>query len=162
MNPLKRARLGAGLTQLQLAARAGIDPCTVSRIERGGQPRYTRAKLEAVLGAIDWSGEKEGGAMKVTLGETTCVVERGDSQKMYSESWLFTKIRDELRRQGHDVIKKAPEKDGNLTSMPYYIRSRNLKKPGFHVSDGRYALRSAYQEYNEGRLVLDVGHWEAE
>jgi len=59
VNPLKRARLGAGLTQLQLAARAGIDPCTVSRIERGGQPRYTRAKLEAVLGAIDWSGEKE-------------------------------------------------------------------------------------------------------
>jgi len=97
--------------------------------------------------------------MKVTLGETACTVERGDSPKMYSESWLWAKIRDELKRQGLDVIKKAPEKDGHMTSMPYYVRSRNLKRAGFAISDGRYAIRKATEDYNEGRLVLDLGRW---
>ena len=38
-----------------------------------------------------------------------------------------------LKEQGYDVIKKCPEKDGHLTAMPYYVRSRNMKKAGFAV-----------------------------
>lgn len=52
MTNLQRAREGKGLTLLQVAAAAGMDPSTVSRVERGKQtlrPKKAQA-LANVLG----------------------------------------------------------------------------------------------------------------
>lgn len=42
---LKRARLRSGLGQVELADQLGVDQSTVSRVERGGRPRYKLLKL---------------------------------------------------------------------------------------------------------------------
>jgi hypothetical protein len=99
--------------------------------------------------------------VKVKLGRNICTVERGDSPKIYSESWLWAKIRDELKRQGFDVIKKNPDKDGQMWSDSYYIRSRNQNKPGFALYHNEYALRFLYEDFNkEGTLTLAIMRWE--
>lgn len=98
--------------------------------------------------------------MRVILGDTWCTVERGDGPKIYTDSLLFAHIRDELKKQGYDVIKKCPAKDGHLIAMPYYVRSRDLKQPGFAITDDLYAVRAAYSDYNKGEVVgLRVTRW---
>lgn len=98
--------------------------------------------------------------MQVRLEATRCIVTRGDSPKMYSESWLWAKIRDELKRQGNDIIKKNPDKDGQMWSDSYYLRSRNQKKPGLAIYHNEYALRTLYEDFNAGELTLSVLRWE--
>jgi hypothetical protein len=98
--------------------------------------------------------------VEVRLDGSRCIVTRGDSPKIYDESWLWAKIRDALKMQGHDIIKKNPDKDGQMWSDSYYLRSRNQAKPGFAVYHNEYALRMLYEDFNEGELSLSVMRWE--
>lgn len=53
MNNLKKLREAAGLTQFELAVRAGVTPATIGHIEGGRviDPKYeTRRSIAAVLG----------------------------------------------------------------------------------------------------------------
>ena len=108
--------------------------------------------------------------MKVVLGEHTLIVTREDSDpKIYSESLLLHKVKLELIKQGHDVIKKRMWKDGHLygDNTLQYIRSRNLSKKfqnthGFiMVYDGEYAIRAMVDDYNQGELILNVERGDA-
>jgi len=105
--------------------------------------------------------------MKVTLDlkVRTCTLEREPgAPRMNNESALFYTLRNELRRQGHDVIKKCPAKDGCMfgDQHTYWVRTRRYVCPpdknagGFGVYDGRYALRLAHLDYNLGKLDLSV------
>lgn len=47
---LKEARLRAGLTQVELAEKSGVDQRNISKLEHGGDPlNSTAEKLEAAL-----------------------------------------------------------------------------------------------------------------
>jgi len=57
MRNLRDARIEKGLTQYILEELSGITQTQISLIERGKHKpnRFTRVKLEQVLGPIDWS-----------------------------------------------------------------------------------------------------------
>lgn len=96
--------------------------------------------------------------MKVTLEETCCTVESepGD-KKIHSDSLLFHAVRNELRRQGFDVIKRLMWKDGHLTDdSRHYVRERSWK---FAVYFESYQVRNACDDYNRGKVILDVPRW---
>ena len=97
--------------------------------------------------------------MKVTLNERTCVVERGDSPKIYSESGLLHKVKVALIDQGHDVIKKRMWKDGHVVDeLQQYIRDRKWK---FAIRDGMWNIRKCTEPFNQdGAVVLNVERWE--
>ena len=103
--------------------------------------------------------------MKVELAKYHCIITREEGDpKIYSESLLLYKIKQELIRQGHDVIKKRMWKDGHLMGDDklQYIRSRNLSKKFqdshdfIMVYDGDWAIRAMETDYNNGRLVLNL------
>jgi len=59
---LKATRHAAKLTQLQLAVRAGVDPGTISRLERGvsqGTHSEAKGKIEEALQARIWTKEEK-------------------------------------------------------------------------------------------------------
>jgi len=93
--------------------------------------------------------------MKVTLTENSCLVEREPTdKKIYSESLFWYKVKQELQKQGHDVIKKLMWKDGHLVSdKVYYIRERKGK---FAIWDSAYAVRFTYEPYNRDGIVDDL------
>ena len=97
--------------------------------------------------------------MKVIVKEHICIVtkEPNDS-KIYNESALLYQVKNELIRQGYDVIKKLMWKDGHLVSdTQHYIRTRKEKDPKFMmIWDTSYAVRFSYEEYNKGELVLAI------
>lgn len=95
--------------------------------------------------------------MKITFNAQTVTVTREASdQRIYNDSRLWYAIRNELKRMGHDVIKKLMYKDGHLTDdVSHYIRSRNMEKQGaFMLVFNDKAIRPMYKDYNEGELVL--------
>ena len=99
--------------------------------------------------------------MKVTLGERSITVERGDSPKVYSESLLLHKIKTELIAQGHDVIKKRMWRDGHIMGgdETQYIRERKWNWCAF---DNAYAIRLLHTDYNTRESVsLLVERWDA-
>lgn len=74
--------------------------------------------------------------------------------RIKNESLLFYRLQRLLKARGHDVVKKNPQKDGHLTSAPYYLRERKGK---WCIHDGEYALRDAARAYNhEGRVTLQL------
>lgn len=97
-----------------------------------------------------------------------CVVTREDGDpKFYGarnaagESRLLYHVVQELRRQGHDVIKKRMWKDGHMVDdMQQYVRSRNKRcSPNFAVWNGSWAIRGAEEDFNsEGKVVLNLTH----
>jgi len=93
--------------------------------------------------------------MKVELSNSGCKVTRGAiDQKLYSESHLLHLVKKELIRQGYDVIKKLMWKDGHLVGdTQHYIRERKGK---FAIWFGSYAIRTSYEDYNEGEVVYQV------
>ena len=96
--------------------------------------------------------------MKVTINAHNVVVERDGDEKVYSESLLLHRVKLELIRQGHNVIKKRMWKDGHMygDDTTQYIRERAWK---FAVYDGEYALRRLYEPYNDdGRVALMLEH----
>lgn len=98
--------------------------------------------------------------MKVTLAKREIVVEREDSEKVYSESLLLHKIKVALIEQGHDVIKKRMWKDGHMMGGDemQYLRERKWNWCAF---DGDYALRLLHEDYNNGTVRLMVERWES-
>lgn len=105
--------------------------------------------------------------MKVTLdlGARLCTLEREPgAPRMNNESALFYALKTELRRQGHDVIKKCPCADGCMygDGRTYWVRTRRYVCPpgknpgGWAVYDHAYAIRQAHLEYNAGKLDLRV------
>lgn len=87
-----------------------------------------------------------------------CVITRTDKRNFHSESVFLYHVKNELIRQGHDVIKKRMHKDGHLVSdTQQYIRSRHFTKPGsFCIFSGFYAIRGANEDYNAGKVVLEM------
>ena len=84
--------------------------------------------------------------------------EEGD-RRMKSESDLFYRLRNVLRRRGEDVIKKEMSKDGHMVSDGiYYVRSRNVRRPdAYAIYDSNYAVRDSAEEFNrEGEVTLDM------
>ena len=99
-----------------------------------------------------------GDIMKVILDAHACLVERepGD-RKLYQDSLLFHVVRNELRRQGFDVVKRLMWKDGHLTDdSRHYVRERSWKFAVFFES---YQLRNAVEDYNRGSVILNVTRW---
>lgn len=56
MRSLRESRKQGGLTQEEFAKRVGVHQVHISRLERGNVLpfKYTKAKIEAVLGPVDW------------------------------------------------------------------------------------------------------------
>jgi hypothetical protein len=103
--------------------------------------------------------------MKCTLDFDTAVCnvtrEAGD-RPLRNESHLMYRIKECLKAQGYDVIKKAMAKEGHLVSEHvYYVRSRQYKKAdAFAIYDELYATRDACQalrqwEHLQLRLICD-------
>ena len=99
--------------------------------------------------------------MKVEITGNKLKVERNGGKKIYSESTLLHHIKLALIERGFDMIKKRMWKDGHLVDdTQHYIRSRNLKKPGFAIWDTSYAIRFSYEPYNQdGEVALSVENW---
>ena len=94
--------------------------------------------------------------MEVTLNAHNCIVKRGNSPKLYTESTLMYHIARELKRQGFDVFAKDLSKEsGNLLSQGCYgIIDRKRQYQIYFVD---YCLRANYEDYNKrGELVLTV------
>jgi hypothetical protein len=70
--------------------------------------------------------------------------------KFRTESSLWTFIRLVLVKEGYDVVKQNPAKDGNLTSAPWYIRDRAGK---WCLHDGDYQLCALHEAYNRGETI---------
>jgi len=93
--------------------------------------------------------------MKVLLGVNTCIVtkEPGDP-KLYNESLLLHRVKVELIKQGHDVIKKLMYKDGHMVAdTEHYIRERKGK---WAIWFSDYALRLSTEDYNQGIVTYRV------
>jgi hypothetical protein len=102
--------------------------------------------------------------MKVVLTENFCeVIREKDDPKIYGnlnaagESKLLYKIKQELIKQGHKVIKKRMCKDGHLVSdMQQYIRTAIGYKPSFCIYNRNFNVIHANNSYNEGFVVLKL------
>ena len=98
--------------------------------------------------------------MKVDLTTYQCIITRETNDpKIYNESLLLYKVKNELIKQGYDVIKKRMWKDGHLygDETLQYIRTRNPKAKDFMmIYDNDYAIRPMVEDYNKDELVLSV------
>lgn len=94
--------------------------------------------------------------MKLTRENSRVTVQRqkGDP-RLKNESALWYAIRNVLRKEGEDVIKKEMSKDGHMVSDGiFYVRSRKTGKPGaFGIYDDRYQVRDSAEDYNKGEEV---------
>jgi len=97
--------------------------------------------------------KQEEQAMKATLEQHYCTVtlEKGEKAPR-TESLFWYRLRNLLRKQGHDVVRQVPAKDGHLTSASYYIRER---KGAWAVYDNAHMLRFPHEELkNQGMVEL--------
>jgi hypothetical protein len=104
--------------------------------------------------------KKEVRTMEVKLENNQCIVTRGTTRRVYSDSLLWHWIKLELKYQKHDVIKKRMQKDGHLMGdeTTQYVRTRD-QKHGFMVYDGSWAIRPMYEDFNKfdnGQVILQV------
>lgn len=84
--------------------------------------------------------------MKITKSETYWTVEREPNEpRCATESAFWYRLKRHCQAAGLDVVKKAPAKDGHMTSAPFYLRER---KGAFAIIDGYYAIRSPHLEFN--------------
>ena len=66
------------------------------------------------------------------------------------ESVFLYHVKQELIKQGYDVIKKRMHKDGHLVANEkQYIRSRKLDENSFCIFNDRYDIVSAGAEFNK-------------
>ena len=103
--------------------------------------------------------------MKVVLDTKThtCTVTREASDPKYrdggwgnAESRLLYHVQQELKKQGHDIIKKRMWKDGHLMDdLQQYLRTRNAKskRPHVYVWDTEWAISSSADEFNTNGTV---------
>ena len=96
--------------------------------------------------------------MQVELKEHELIARKSPGDKPISEeSQLLHRIKEVLRKQGHDVIKKEMVKDGHLVSENvYYLRQRRSK---WVIWNSSYQIYDASQDYNKhGFTTLNVEH----
>ena len=76
------------------------------------------------------------------------------------ESRLMYHLKKILNANGFDLIKKNPQKDGHLTSEPYYLRTRSMhsRYPHIYITDDRYDLRLLSEDFNNGGADLMIVH----
>jgi len=116
--------------------------------------------------------------MKVELTRDTgsdrgvCIVTREEQDPTFrnggwadAESTFLYRVKQELIRQGHNVIKKRMWKDEHLVDeRQQYIRTRNPgDSPSFCIWNTHWAVWDAGMEFNEhGRVELEVMYdiWE--
>lgn len=93
--------------------------------------------------------------MEAIVRDNTLVVKRGEDKKIYKESTFWAYLRNELRKQGCDVIAKLMHKDGHMVAdTQHYVRTRNMNKQGaFMVWQTDYAIREPFEAYNKGEYV---------
>jgi hypothetical protein len=106
--------------------------------------------------------------MKIKLEGSTLTVTREESDKKYygmvngkGEHNLFHAIKNELNKQGYDLIKKLMWKDGHLVDdMQPYLRTRKkgAGKADICIYSGFWALRGANEDFNNGEVSLNVEH----
>jgi len=82
-----------------------------------------------------------------------------EEKPIKNESQFFYRLKQELQKQRHDVIKKLMDKDGHMMGGPeiYYIRERKWK---WCIYDHLYALRLVHQDFNKGQVLLHFENWE--
>lgn len=113
--------------------------------------------------------------MKVVLKETCCIVTKEKTdKKIYGivnaagESALLYKVKQELIRQGHKVIKKRMTKDKLFShmvdDMQQYIRTKKGYKPSFWIYNSNWNVEGAEKDFNQGEVILSVGRniWDNE
>lgn len=84
--------------------------------------------------------------------------EPGDT-KFYADSPFLHSVKKALNAAGFRLIKKLMWKDGHMTAdTNHYLRAKdeNRKFPHICIWDGHYAIRAAFQEFNNGVVALDV------
>jgi site-specific DNA-adenine methylase len=99
--------------------------------------------------------------MIVTLFDNYCLVTKETSDKRYSdsnwsnaESTFLYHVLQELKKQGHDLIKKRMYKDGHLVEdTQQYIRSRKANKNLVMIYNMDYSIYDAGLKFNE----IDIG-----
>ena len=100
--------------------------------------------------------------MDIQINKNTVVISRtNDKEKFYSESTFLYHIKNELIKDGYDVIKKRIHKDGHMMGddTTQYIRDR---RGMFAIYDGDYAIRLLHKDYNEsGEVTLNYIEWGA-
>ncbi len=94
------------------------------------------------------------------------IVTREDSDPKYygtvnaaGESKLLHAIKNELNRQGYDLIKKRMRKDGHLVDdMQQYLRTRKkgAGKADIYIYSGFWAIEGANERFNRGEVSLNV------
>ncbi len=90
--------------------------------------------------------------MKVEILPHNIIVTREyTDRKIYDESLFFYLVAKELKKQGHDVVKKLMYKDGHMVDdKQYYIRQRKWKWAAY---DTMFALRFVYEGYNKENSI---------
>lgn len=105
--------------------------------------------------------------MKVEIIGGTCKVTREEGDKRYSgviggkgESNLLYAIKNELNKQGYDLIKKRMWKDGHLVDdMQQYLRTRKkgAGKADIYIHNTMWNIKGAEEYLNKwGEVELCV------
>lgn len=105
--------------------------------------------------------------MKVEIIGNTCKVTREEGDKKYSgvknaagESNLLYAIKNELNKQGYDLIKKRMWKDGHMVDdMQQYLRTRKkgAGKADICIWNTHWAIKGAEEYLNKwGEVELAV------
>jgi len=89
-------------------------------------------------------------------GTITIIREEGD-KKVYNDSTLMRHIARKLNEMGYNVVKKLMWRDGHMVDDNLtYIKTKRTDEQSFFIYDGAYNIRSAYKDYNEGELILNM------
>lgn len=106
--------------------------------------------------------------MKLQFNGNTLIVTREETDPKYygtfngaGESKLLYAIKNELNKQGYDLIKKRMWKDGHLVDdMQQYLRTRKRGrgKADLYIYNSGWMIRGANERFNEGEVCLSVDY----
>lgn len=108
--------------------------------------------------------------MKLEFKGTTLLVTREQGDPKYygvinakGESNLLHAIKNQLNKEGYNLIKKRMGKDGHLVDdMQQYLRTRKkgagkaAGKPDIYILNDAWAIEGADVAYNKGEVELEV------
>lgn len=104
--------------------------------------------------------------MKLKIDSHTITLYREDGDpKFYGvtnaagESGLLHYLKNELNSRGFHLIKKRMWKDGHMVDeMQQYLRTDKARPdvPNVFIWNGSWAIRGAEQDWNEGRVTLEM------
>lgn len=106
--------------------------------------------------------------MKLEFKNNCLTVTREENDPKYygtqngaGESKLFHAIKNELNKQGYDLIKKRMWKDGHLVDdMQQYLRTRKkgAGKADIYIYNNYWAIKGANEDFNNGEVELSVDY----